>query len=250
METAVVYPVPIETAEVRELFLPAFERFASTWRQFPPGVDCVIYAVHCGEVLDDKICAIFDGLPVKFIPYAGNGFDFGAQQEASQHLEGCFQVNMTSRVYFHREGWLKRLVDHREQFGPNLYGTSVSNEGGRLHLCTRCFAADADQFAAYPHKLDTRDKGVFYEVGIGNPDGSLAEWFEVTYQQVPYVVYWHQAYPWRQHHGDAHPGLDNVFRRGDQTELLVWDRHTKLWADADDQEKKRLTSLCYEPLPC
>jgi hypothetical protein len=36
---------------------------------------------------------------------------------------------------------------------------------------------------------------------------------------------------------------ENIFRRGDQSNLLVWDRHTEIFAKASEEERAKLAKL-------
>jgi hypothetical protein len=225
--------VPFESCDVWEKFKPDVERFIRTWKEFPPGVFCDLCVLSCVEKATKTILEMFTGLPqcqVWFDTYPGLGMDLGAQQHLSRNCElGAFQVNFTTRAYFHRKDWLLKLVRERLQHGPMLYGMSSSWEGGKFHICTRGHAYDTDDFNLYPHTIESRDQGVFFECG----DGSLTDWFDGL------------RYPSSMVASFNGPGSRNKFRQGDQSNMLVWDRHTLLWADASPEEKERLTKMAY-----
>lgn len=243
----ICYTYPAENEEVRALFRPFAERFVDTYFKHRPGHLHVVTVVVNGTEVSADIVELFRGIPVEFKLYEGNGMDLGSQQMVASEGDH-FQVNMTSRMYFHREGWLDRLVEGRETYGPGLYGMTASHEGGRLHICTRGHAYDAKDFREYPHQIVNRDQGVFFECG----EGCLLEWYQARKQPV-FVVGWNGEF------GDgkcAHchelSGKNfqdyfthaDGFRNGDQRNVLCFDKHTDAFRDADDQEKSRLTSLC------
>lgn len=234
----IAYPFPDESDEVKAIFLPFAQRFADTYRKHPPGYPHVVTVVVNGKEVTPDIVELFQGLPVEFKIYEGAGMDLGSQQMAASEGDH-FQVNMTSRMYFHREGWLNRMASARETYGPGLYGMTASHEGGKLHLCTRGFAYDAKDFREYPHQITSRNQGVFFECG----DGCLLEWYQARKQPV-IVVGWDGVYG---NHNSM--GLDDYFtapggfRDGDQRNVLCFDRHTDYYRDADFEEKKRLERL-------
>lgn len=242
----IVYPFPAETEEVKTTFWPYAHRFVETYRKHPPGHPHLVTVVVNGSEVTADIVELFRGMPVEFKIYEGAGMDLGSQQMVAQEGDH-FQVNMTSRMYFHREGWLARMVKARETYGPGLYGMTASYEGGRLHVCTRGHAYDAKDFREYPHQITSRDQGVFFECG----EGCLLEWFERRKQPIM-LVGWDGVYGngtcvhchelnslWLDDYFTS-PGS---FRNGDQSNVLCFDKHTDYYRDADAEEKKRLEGL-------
>lgn len=248
MSPMIVYTIPAETREKWELFRPFVERFFKTWAQFPPGqivrTALVVNSANEHELHQEVVgeteqlfldCA--DIQPIGW-PYAGKGCDFGAQQ-AIADTGNFFQINFTTRMYFHRAGWLTKLCEARQKHGPGLYGLSASNEGGRLHLCTRGHCFDSADFREYPYRIMSRDQGVFVELGAG----CLLDFFEEHLKRPAYLVGWDGVYT-----KDRWFSMPNRFRIGDQSNVLIWDKHTEAWANAGTDEKDRLTGLS-EPHP-
>ena len=241
LPTVIVYHVPAETPEVFEAFRPFVARFTESMRKFKPGCEYKLVAVISGAETP-LIRAFFNTLPVFFVTYLEAGCDIGAYQHYAKNCDPCFQVNCVARVYAHREGWLKKLVDARRDNGPGLYGTSVAVEQGRLHCCTRCYAFDSEDFKKYPWNIDCREKGPFFEWGEGN----LLNWF-VSTSLCARVVYWTGSYLINDKGHWASP--DNIFRKGDQSNMLVFDKHTDLYRDADAEGKKALAAQSFGANP-
>jgi len=237
----VVYPVPNDNPEVWALFRDKVVRFTDSWRQFGPGFQCDLVPVLFADDPTGKVTNLFHGLPIEqFEQYDGAGCDIGAAQWVAEASEpDDFIVALTSRVYFHRSGWLNHLKEARELYGPGLYGTSASLEGGRLHCCTRCYSMDAEIWNAYPTVIHSRDLGTYFEVGHNNPLGPLSDWVE-SIGRPAYMVYWSGVR--RKPHWTT---PDNIFRKGNQEDLLVWDKHTDAYRDADHAEKERLHAMAY-----
>jgi len=236
MTNLVVLPVPLDNDEVRNLFRPFIERFAWTYRKFPAGAPHRLIAVLLNGDLDDEIAKIFDGIKTEFIQLDSAGCDFAAQQMVSRMCPDCFQLNLTSRCYFHRAGWLNHLVVARETIGPAFYGVSASREGGKLHVCTRAHSFDTNDFNQYPHEITSRDMGVAVECG----EWSLTDWFQSIGRKC-HLVHW----------GGVRRPEDiqyhfNGYRAGNQHECLIFDKHTQAYEDASPEEKKRLERMCFE----
>jgi len=250
LKVQVVLPIPMESEETWATFKPFIQRFCETWRKYPPGIRCFLYAVTQGAKANEELYDLFTGLPVGFERY-DEGMDLGAQQHIAGMSNDAFQVNMTSRCYFHRPGWLARMVRFRLANGPGLYGVSCSKEGGKLHVCTRAHAYDVDEFKLYPHNITSRDQGVFCELG----DGSLTDWYW-SIGKTPQIVTWADNSPYFVCSPEIHPSqtissecFGNGFRHGDQSDVLVWDRHTDIYSSADDQEKERLRRMMMGTTP-
>lgn len=231
MKTIITLPLPFDKWDV---FAPFIKRFCDTFKQFEPGADCEVWGMCCSGYISDEVELWFDGINAVFHKYPEDGCDIGSAQYAADMLkENAFMVNMTSRCYFHRPGWLKRLLEAREKHGDGMYSTFASWEGGTPHLGTRAYCLDSHTFQRYPHIIDTREKGQKFEVG----EWCITSWFRqqsMPTMQVTWSGEQEQA-DWRK--------PDNIFRKGDQSNCLVFDRHTDLYQDADDVEKLRLNGI-------
>lgn len=168
--------------------------------------------------------------------YIGPGWDIGTYQWQARVLQQYqWVVFMNARTHFHKEGWLARLVAAiTDNFHPNaLYGLSASYERCPIrtkekinpHIRTAAFCTNPKTFSRYPYRVDTRDKGFLFESGRWN--------FSVWYADMGYPVWfvtwdgiWGKA-DWR--------NPPNIFRRGTQKNLLVWDRHTKAYNEASPE---------------
>lgn len=239
MNPIIVYPLPLDNWKTFSEF--AF-RFTNTFRDFPPGTDYkLIVAVNGGKLIDDIACWFYN-INTTFVDYDGLGCDIGSAQHIANHLmiDDAFIVAMTSRCYFHRQGWLRRFMEAREKHGPGLYGASASYEGGTPHICTRAYGLDASLFRKYPHLIDTRAKGQKFEVG----EWCLTTWFRS--QALPTIqVTWDGEQDFQHWRATAETA---IYRRGGQSAMLVWDRHSDLYRDASPEEKIKLESMANPPV--
>lgn len=230
MKAILTYPLPFNVWTHYAAFA---QRFARTFREFPPEADYeLVVTTHWGEPTD-FVREMFYDIKTRFQPFYGDGCQIGAQQEVSLMNEG-FIVGLTGHAYFHRSGWLRRLMEKREKFGPGLYGVCASQEGGKLHLRTSCYGVDSTYFNKFENPILSRDDCTKFECG----EWCFSEWFEKTFQRAPLVVHWDSV-------NDLSEHVENGYRDGNQEQLLVWDRHTDLYASASESEKAQLQRLAF-----
>lgn len=209
-----------------------------SFKKFRPECDYTLYPVAIWGEPTDSIRSMFYGTKHRWLAYYKNGCDAGCWQESAAIFgQGDFLVCCTSRVYFHKSGWLERLTEARELHGPGLYSTSASMES-KPHLCLRFFGVDAMFMRGYPLEITDRPLGRNLEVGDGAFDSLGAHCR--SHGGTSCAVYWNG-----EHFTNSMFRQPNIFRRGDQSNLLAWDRHTLLYAEASDEEKKRLETLTF-----
>jgi hypothetical protein len=228
MRTILVLPIPFDNWDT---FVPFVRRFVDTFKQFPPGADYELYAMcQWGEPINE-VRGLFYGTRTRFEPhygrYSGSGSDIAAALTLAQ-VQDAFMVCFTARCYFHRPGWLARYVEAREKYGPGVYSASTSFEH-RRHLCTRGYAADASLLREWQGGIKTKDDGPTFEVGPGSITDFALEnklpAMQVTFDGEQSIL-------------DSRAAtLTNIFRRGDQSAMLVWDKHTDEYAAASNEGK-------------
>ncbi|HUD73959.1 MAG TPA: hypothetical protein VMQ76_02730 [Terracidiphilus sp.] len=234
MKTAVVVPLPFDAWDT---FEPFIKRLTDTFRKYPPSVDCQVWAMATKGTADAATRALFDGINCRFVSYYHDGRDSGSWQFASWLMEeNTFMVPMTSRTYFHRSGWLKRVVAAREHHGPGLYGLCANRETYALHICCRCFGIDSNDFREYPHLINSQEAGHAFETGDGIPEGPAHVWMR-SRGKVAKIVMWDGVYDEPDWFTPA-----NRFRHGDQSNVLVWDKHTDGYRDGTQEQRAQLES--------
>ncbi len=237
--------MPMDSPILFAAFLPFAKRFANTFAKFPPGMRCkpVVVLNKCQfDSQKNIVFDIFDPIAAVYESYDGDGYDLGSQQMVAKKYPGHFQINCTSRNYFWKADWLPPIYIARRMMGPGLYGVSASREGGNLHICTRGHCYDTDDFSKFPWEVKSRNDGVKFEVG---PTGSLTNWYRDNGKPVR-VVNWLPNGESVTMEIDRFDQVPNCFRRGDQSGMLMWDRHSDLFRDANPQQKKELARKCFE----
>ena len=237
MKTTLVYlhPCGINTGADPEyqnldVYDRAAERFVRTYKEFPAGCEHSLIVVLANGL--PRHPEIYDGLDVQFLHYRGNGWCSGAHQYAAQRMDSEFGVFMCARTHFWKEGWLKKFVIARVAFGEGFYGTMASNEI-RPHLRTNFYGVNPKTLIEYESLLDCRESTWLIESG----DLSMSR-LAAARRETSLLVTWDASFgmsAWR--------GPENGFRRGNQSDCLVFDGHSEIFEKATPEERERLTAL-------
>jgi hypothetical protein len=170
------------------------------------------------------------------VRYDGHGWDCGAWQFAAKNLNAELLVCFNSTCQIMGAGWLERFVDAVDIHGPGLYGPMASLEVAP-HIRTPCMVFTPDVMNAYPGAVNSRDDTYRFEsFGFGDlPNVSM--WTKRQGKPVKMVT-WSGAYDL----------LDcrkppNVFRSGDQSDLIVKDKHAEAYEASNPSGKAYLEKL-------
>jgi hypothetical protein len=246
MNVAVVYPCPCEP-DVYQEFLPFARRYVQSYLKYPPGAEHDFFVAAMNPCDNEWLSVI---PPFRDIRSCGEmqvwtaGIDIGCAQLCAEKLVAMrwydFMVFSTSRVYFHREGWLRRLVDARTKYGDGLYGAVGSFEcpNGRPehfpnpHMRTVLYGCRPIYLTQMPRVTDRKSAHAF-EAGNCN----FANWFRDHGMPVKMVTWDEELdeWDWRR------PA--NIFRRGDQSNILCFDKHSDNYRNASPAEKQRLERI-------
>jgi hypothetical protein len=202
-------------------------RFLSSYKRFRPTIPHDLIVVNCGK--HDEF-SDFDDVVFAYAYYDGLGSDCGTYQAVASVLDYDFVLCCNTLAYFWRHNWLEPIVKAFEKHGKGIYGVTGSYEH-HPHLRTPCIGVSPEVLRAYPHKIDTRQKCIGFESGEDN----LTLWAERCHYPTLLVT----AESGVLGHNDWRKPA-NIFRRGNQSNCLVWDRHTLVYAEADADTKKAL----------
>jgi hypothetical protein len=234
MKIVLAYMIPIDDWAT---YAPSARKFADTYRLFPPGIEHQLLVACCNGPVTEHVSKLFQGSPVNFAIYRGGGWDCGAAQETARTVDCDFLVIANARVYFQRPGWLRRLTEAREEFGEGLYGASASYETlpfvpGELnpHIRTSFYGYNPKIFRQYPNRIDSRDKCYKFESGGWN----FTRWFEERGHPCRMVT-WDGCYEKQDFRKPP-----NVFRKGDQSNLIIRDGQTDMYEQANAQRRAEL----------
>ena len=234
MKTMLAYMVPIDHWET---YAASARRFSETYQLFPPEADHELLVMCCNGPVTESVTSLFQGLGARFETYCGGGWDCGAGQEAARIADCDFLVCANARVYFKRAGWLRRFVDARMEHGDGLYGATASYESlpyapGEFnpHIRTSFYGCNPSTFRQFPFRIGSREDCFKFESGAW----SFTRWFEERGEPC-LMVTWDGCYE-RQDFRKA----PNIFRRGDQSNLIIRDRHTEMYEVADARQRAEL----------
>lgn len=196
--------------------------------QFPPGVEHDTIAVCNGGPPTTELGLILSPLKSIFFPRSNDGWDIGGHIDAAKGpaKDHDIIVCLGESVYFHRAGWLKRIVDSFSSFGEGMYGF-LSSHVLRPHLGTTAFATSPRLLRAYPRMIHNKSDRYEFEHG----KQSFWRWLALS-GKASRLVTFDGCWPpgqWRI------PG--NILWKGDQSNCLVWCNHTDNYSNMPPKSK-------------
>jgi hypothetical protein len=204
-------------------------RFVATWDAFHPGVDCDLWVACNGGPLPLEQSLMFAPMSARMFPRVNDpSLDLGGYMDAVRGP--CADYDMIlclgESIYFHREGWLKRLMEARQKHGPGFYGPFPSNNSSP-HLQTSAFFCPPGLLKQYPTRPMNRPERFEFEHGSG------ALWRRTAAHGMPvYAVTFD---------GEWEPRMwrmgKNILWRGDQSNLLMLNNHSEAWDNASPLTK-------------
>lgn len=210
-------------------------RFVVSWTLYPgfilseaQGPHSLQVVIVCnGGALDSETASLFLGLdPQFFVRENDPSWDIGGYMDVARNFPCDLLVCCGESVFFHRAGWLSRLVEVAHEDGPGMYGVFSSNLL-RPHLNTTMFAVLPRLLLGAPRPLSREDRHNFEH-------GPNAFWVGVTTRGFPVrLVTWDGDYgpeDWRK------PA--NIMWKGDQSNCLAFCVHTERYADASEETKR------------
>lgn len=173
---------------------------------------------------------MFDDYAQGYLRYDGGGWDVGSWQFVGKNIDTDLLVCFNSNTWITGDNWLLRFVkavtaarEDGTDYAYGLWGPMASYEV-QPHIRTPCMIFQPSVINSYPRQVETREDTYRFEC-MGWPDGTptFTKWVQ---QQglVTQLVTWDGAYDlddWRK--------PDNIFRRGDQSNLIVKDHHCDVY---------------------
>jgi len=171
------------------------------------------------------------------IRYNGGGWDCGAWQFAGRNIDTDLLVCFNSSTYVTGPRWLKHFVQAVEEYGDGLYGPLASYEI-QPHIRTPCMIFQPHVVRGYPHEVLSRDDTWRFEVfGFPPENVNFTQWVKNKGLQTRLVT-WDGVYDMQEWRNPP-----NIFRRGDQSNLIVRDRHVEAYDVSDAEGKLKLEHL-------
>ena len=214
-------------------------RFTATFHEYPPGHDADLMVICQGGPVSTELAMIFAPLNPLCYPRSNDpGWDVSAFQDASRGPCADYDAVLWlgESNYFHKAGWLKRLVEAWKKHGEGMYGPFSSNLV-RAHLNTTAFMCSPAILRRYPYRAVDRAGRYEFE------HGSNGLWRRAERAGFPVMmVTWD---------GEWSPRMwrvpDNILWRGDQSNCLMWCSHTDNWHHQPEPEKSKWSNLADTP---
>ena len=191
---------------------------------FPPGTPCDLWVSCNGGPLATEQWLMFAPMSARMFPRANDGgFDLTGYMDAVRGPCADYDAVLClgESVHFRREGWLQRLSDAWQRWGPGMYGPFGSNNA-RPHLQTSAFMVSPAMLRSYPIRPLNRAQRFGFE------HGEQALWRRLAQSGKPVrCVTWDGEWPpqlWRL--------PQNCLWRGDQSNLLMMNNHAEAWEKA------------------
>ncbi len=214
-------------------------RFVTTYHEYPPGIDHDTLIICNGGPVATNIAVLFSNMSARMFPRENDGgWDISGYISAAKGPCSDYDMMLCcgESIYFHRPGWLRRLVDAWKNIGSGMYG-SLSSNLVRSHLNTTGFCCPPILLAQYPEPVTDRSSRYAFE------HGPNAFWRKVSKRGMPVrLVTWDGEYEprsWR--------SPPNILWRGNQTNCLMWCQHTDRYRNADVKTKMKWASGADRP---
>ena len=225
----------IALATIRVPSVPLYDsvtkRWLRTYEQFKPSLP------HDLIVVDDAVAAPpgdHGRHTDQFCLYTGGGWDCGIWQWLAKEVEADLLVCCNTSTWYWKDGWLERFAEEFSKCGDGIYGSMASFEIAP-HMRTPVYVFPPHIMRDYPILCDSRPKTYTFECA-GGKDTFTSYCIQRGLQTR--LVTWDGCYTlpdWRK--------PENIFRRGDQSNILVKDRHVDTYEASDEAGKQVLSRL-------
>lgn len=183
----------------------------------PPGSSIALFSVFPGT---------------QFIETDDSGWDIGNYIHAARQIDCDMLFCCGGPAHFRKAGWMKRIVEVWNKYGPGFYGTLATFEV-RPHINTTGFACPPSVLRSYPKRVITREDRYEFE------HGENACYVHAQRMGLPVLlVTWNGEFAREQWRMPA-----NGYRSGDQSDCISYWKHTDLYEQADPVMKAAMTRL-------
>lgn len=229
MKVAVLYLKIVKRIETFAIMTPydvGHKRFFDSYRKFTPTIPHDLIIVRCGATEGETD---FDAIATHYMRFDGWGSDCATYQAVVRVLDYDLVLCLNTLAYPCQLGWLEPFVAALETHGKGVYGATASYENNP-HLRTPAIAFHPDVLREYPFTTVNRTDSVRFESG----KNSITQW--ALRNGYPAILVTANG----RYYQDSWRKGENIYRRGDQSNCLIWDRHTDIYRDADPGYKKQL----------
>lgn len=229
MKVGICYVCPVVKWDIYE---PIARRFLAAFKSFPPGHDHEFHVIFNGGKPTARMVELFSEMNPVCHEHDNTGWDIGAFSTMAE--VNCDEMLfLGANTNFRRAGWFQRIMEVRQKFGTGLFGTSASYDI-YPHIRTNGYLCRPELvgLAWGKNRLDRNPRHRF-ELGKSSlTDTAIAQKFPVL------LVTWDGYYEqneWRK--------APNIYRRGDQSNCLIYDRHHEIYEASSPERKTQLGKI-------
>lgn len=229
MKVGMCYVCPLVKWDVYE---PIVRRFLAAYQAFPAGHAHEFHLICNGGTPSSEVLQLFSGMNPICHQHDNSGWDIGAFASLA-HIECDEMLFLGTNSNFRRAGWLERLLEARQKFGTGLLGTSASYDI-YPHIRTNGFLCQPKLVGLVWEKNRSHPKSRHkFELGKTSLTDTVAG------QKLPVVLVTWDGYYTR----DEWRKAPNIYRRGDQSNCLVYDRQHEIYEASSPKRKVQLGKI-------
>lgn len=203
------------------------QRFVDSYKQYPPGYKHDVVVICNGGSPGLWLSRIFKSTGWTMFQRSNDGWDIGGFIHLANETKCDCLMCLGESVYAHRAGWLWRIAEAWDEYGPGMYGV-YSSYLVRPHMNTTAFAIAPEYLREYrPQPVLTRQDRYEFEHGLS------AMWKQTMRKGgVARLVTWDGEYL-----SDAWRSPSNILWNGDQSNCLLWSNHTQRYMLSSPETK-------------
>jgi hypothetical protein len=217
-------------------------KFTESYARFPPGYKHNTIIVCNGSSPTNEVKSLFLKFPnVRYHVHDNSGWDIGAFLASSKLCSSEIAVCLGTVSYISSGNWMERVVDSWSKYGPGMYGSSASFEV-TPHLNTHGFWCSPKWLRTYPFRVTSKEDRYNFEHGKNHRPGGndqMILWKRIRREGIPVLLVTTDSelewWDWRK--------PDNIFRRGDQSNMIFKWRMADVWSSLSGDRKSEESKL-------
>lgn len=176
-------------------YQPMARRFVDSYMDYPSGgYDHELHILVNGGITNNAAYKrLFHPLACSFMMHNNQGKDIGAFQKAAATIPCDLLVCLGAGIHFRRAGWLDRIVQVYEGYGPAFYGCWGFHQPS-VHIRTTAFWCAPQLLNSYPYVVHN-DARYEFEHGSRSIVNHVSQ-----IGLMNYMVTWDGCYPVEQWH--------------------------------------------------
>lgn len=205
--------------------------WVESYKKYKPQIKHDLIVVNSDS---DWSPSVYDEVATDFVRYDGGGWDCGTWTFIWRAITTDVFICCNTSTFFTGHGWMERFLDAIDANGVGLYGPMISFEISK-HVRSPCMVFQPEIIKDYPYIINSRQETYTFE--CAGQEKTFTNWHRRNGGTVKLVT-WDGVYDIE----DARKP-NNIFRRGDQSNVIIKDRHCKAYEESSDEGKLVLERL-------